>query len=382
MTTSWDTACKWSTQTAQEQIASNPTIPQMRPCQVWNVLLSSALNPSVGCWKQSWRKPAASGWRCLQPMTAPTTAGNMWVLTLPAHGSKNSSPTSASPPTSPASYQGFVHGWEVSQDLPISPKSPLTPRSAPRSPPPEKKHRGRQVRAWDEGGHTKAVRKTWLWVGEFTTHFRTYFSGDWDVHWGYGILSHGHMRDLKEMLFLWRTELRMPKRWPHMGSEDVASVFAWISDASWACPSKVTVPMKVGKEAAHLWRTSKHRSEERNPRDGKHLARQVKKCCAQNAKLFFATVGQLCVAWGEKKPYLKTRGGKKTPVRVGTPGCHYVCLLGHLGGLRRESDASVTKGSRPGTSLVLFLGCFLLPCYKFNFSGLMENPLAGKKLKS
>ena len=23
----------------------------------------------------------------------------------------------------------------------------------------------------------------WL-VGEFTTNFRTYFSGDWDVHWG------------------------------------------------------------------------------------------------------------------------------------------------------------------------------------------------------
>ena len=23
----------------------------------------------------------------------------------------------------------------------------------------------------------------WL-VGEFTTHFRTYYSGDWDVHWG------------------------------------------------------------------------------------------------------------------------------------------------------------------------------------------------------
>ena len=22
-------------------------------------------------------------------------------------------------------------------------------------------------------------------VGEFTTHFRTYFSGDWDVHWGW-----------------------------------------------------------------------------------------------------------------------------------------------------------------------------------------------------
>ena len=33
---------------------------------------------------------------------------------------------------------------------------------------------------------------TWLWVktngipfwGRCTTHFRTYFSGDWDVHWG------------------------------------------------------------------------------------------------------------------------------------------------------------------------------------------------------
>ena len=24
----------------------------------------------------------------------------------------------------------------------------------------------------------------WL-VGEFTTYFRTYLSGDWDVHWGY-----------------------------------------------------------------------------------------------------------------------------------------------------------------------------------------------------
>ena len=31
-------------------------------------------------------------------------------------------------------------------------------------------------------------------VGEFTTHFRTYFSGDWDVHWGYGILTHGQSK--------------------------------------------------------------------------------------------------------------------------------------------------------------------------------------------
>ena len=32
-----------------------------------------------------------------------------------------------------------------------------------------------------------------LGIGEFSTHFRTYFSGDWDVHWGYGILTHGHV---------------------------------------------------------------------------------------------------------------------------------------------------------------------------------------------
>ena len=30
-------------------------------------------------------------------------------------------------------------------------------------------------------------------VGEFTTHFRTYFCGNWDVHWGYGGLTHGHI---------------------------------------------------------------------------------------------------------------------------------------------------------------------------------------------
>ena len=30
-------------------------------------------------------------------------------------------------------------------------------------------------------------------VGEFTTHYRIYSSGDWDVHWGYGLLTHGHI---------------------------------------------------------------------------------------------------------------------------------------------------------------------------------------------
>ena len=34
------------------------------------------------------------------------------------------------------------------------------------------------------------------------THFRTYFSGDWDVHWGItGLLTHGHMEDTKKQYF-------------------------------------------------------------------------------------------------------------------------------------------------------------------------------------
>ena len=28
-------------------------------------------------------------------------------------------------------------------------------------------------------------------LGEFTAHFRTVFGGDWDAHWGYGVLTHG-----------------------------------------------------------------------------------------------------------------------------------------------------------------------------------------------
>ena len=43
-------------------------------------------------------------------------------------------------------------------------------------------------------GHLAVRQNQWchVGVGEFTTHFRLYFSGDWDVHWGYGILAHGH----------------------------------------------------------------------------------------------------------------------------------------------------------------------------------------------
>ena len=40
----------------------------------------------------------------------------------------------------------------------------------------------------------------WL-VGDFTTHFRAYFSADWDVYWGYGILTHGRLA--VALLWMW-----------------------------------------------------------------------------------------------------------------------------------------------------------------------------------
>ena len=48
----------------------------------------------------------------------------------------------------------------------------------------------------------KTVLGSHFGVGEFATHFRTYFS-DWiesDVHWGYGILTHGHFGVMRELL--------------------------------------------------------------------------------------------------------------------------------------------------------------------------------------
>ena len=41
--------------------------------------------------------------------------------------------------------------------------------------------------------NSKSLIGSHFQVGEFTTHFRTYFIGDWDVRWGYGILTHCHM---------------------------------------------------------------------------------------------------------------------------------------------------------------------------------------------
>ena len=48
---------------------------------------------------------------------------------------------------------------------------------------------GKGINPWN--GWVKTVLGSHFGVGEFTTHFGTYVSGDWDVHWGYVILAHG-----------------------------------------------------------------------------------------------------------------------------------------------------------------------------------------------
>ena len=46
-----------------------------------------------------------------------------------------------------------------------------------------------------------------FWVGELTTHFSRDCSGNWDVHWGYGLLTHDYLTrspaQLSLFLCLW-----------------------------------------------------------------------------------------------------------------------------------------------------------------------------------
>ena len=43
-----------------------------------------------------------------------------------------------------------------------------------------------------------------------TTDFRTYFSGDWDVYWGYGGLTHGHVGSWELAYLKRRLACRLP----------------------------------------------------------------------------------------------------------------------------------------------------------------------------
>ena len=45
-----------------------------------------------------------------------------------------------------------------------------------------------------KGNQDMAVcQNQWYQFGVGTPPISVYFSGDWDVHWGYGLLTHGHM---------------------------------------------------------------------------------------------------------------------------------------------------------------------------------------------
>ena len=45
----------------------------------------------------------------------------------------------------------------------------------------------------------------WYHFGAGAPPILVYFSGDWDVHWGYGILTHGHI--ISEQLQLFRDKV-------------------------------------------------------------------------------------------------------------------------------------------------------------------------------
>ena len=48
-------------------------------------------------------------------------------------------------------------------------------------------------RFWETGQLGCGSKPMVPFLGRCTTHFRIYFSGDWDVHGGYGILTHDHL---------------------------------------------------------------------------------------------------------------------------------------------------------------------------------------------
>ena len=56
----------------------------------------------------------------------------------------------------------------------------------------------------------------WVWV-KSTPPILVHFSGDWDVHWGYGILTHGHVPPPFARVPVLGLCPRKPKRSPPFG---------------------------------------------------------------------------------------------------------------------------------------------------------------------
>ena len=50
----------------------------------------------------------------------------------------------------------------------------------------------------DVGDVPAVGQNQWCHFGLGAPPILVYFSGDWDVHWGYGILTHGHLATQEE----------------------------------------------------------------------------------------------------------------------------------------------------------------------------------------
>ena len=76
-------------------------------------------------------------------------------------------------------------------------------------------------------------------VGEFT-HFRTYFSGDWDVHWGLtGVLTHGRVKFAAQNL-VWQRRLTLLDRLMSRGS---GSAWIWQSESAFVHSKQNRIPL-------------------------------------------------------------------------------------------------------------------------------------------
>ena len=75
-------------------------------------------------------------------------------------------------------------------------------------------------------GQVESVsRANWPWLstpmgshfgGKCTTHVRNYLSGDWDVHWGYGVLTHSQLGATLAKALKWANDLsthQNPGKW-------------------------------------------------------------------------------------------------------------------------------------------------------------------------
>ena len=93
----------------------------------------------------------------------------------------------------------------------------------------------------------------YIYFGVGAPPILVHFSGDWDVHWGYGLLTHGHIwhmfiYSICMCIFYMHIEYNMCHRWGCMchgnglqyGSHGQLDVFAWVKIVSMALSCRVS----------------------------------------------------------------------------------------------------------------------------------------------